>query len=115
MILPTFYQVTTMTQRMFTSAILKLDCEKEADRIGVALRETVFRRFKKKGVVVAMSGGIDSSVVGGLSARALGKDRVFGLLMPERDSAVETLPLSRGLAEHLSIEYAQEEIGRAHV
>lgn len=95
---------------MFNSAILKLDCEKEADRIGVVLREAVFRRFKKKGVVVAMSGGIDSSVVAGLSARALGKDRVFGLLMPERDSAAETLPLSRGLADHLGIEYAQEDI-----
>jgi NAD+ synthase len=57
-----------------------------------------------------MSGGIDSSVVAGLAARALGKDRVFGLLMPEHDSAAETLPLSRGLAEHLGIEYTLEEI-----
>jgi NAD+ synthase len=68
------------------------------------------RKFRKKGVVVGMSGGIDSSVVAGLSVRILGKDRVFGLLMPERDSASETLDLSRGLAEHLGIRYAHEDI-----
>jgi NAD+ synthase len=57
-----------------------------------------------------MSGGIDSSVVTALSVRALGKERVFGLLMPEQDSAGETLKLSRGLAEHLGVDYAHEDI-----
>jgi len=99
-----------MTQQRFSSDILKLDCEKEAERIGTALRETVLRRVRKKGVVVAVSGGVDSSVVAALSVRAFGKDRVFGLLMPERDSASETLALSRGLAEHLGIEYTHEDI-----
>jgi NAD+ synthase len=89
---------------------LNLDCEAEAARIGVLLRETVLRQFRKKGVVVGMSGGIDSSVVAGLSVKALGADRVFGLLMPERDSAEETLSLSRGLAQHLGIRFAHEDI-----
>src|SRR5512146_1559753 len=99
-----------MSQMKFSSDLLQIDCEKEASRIGVRLRETFLRDFKKKGAVVAMSGGIDSSVVAGLAVRALGKERVFGLLMPERDSAGETLPLSRGLAEHLGIQYAHEDI-----
>lgn len=94
----------------FSPDLLKLDYAQEADRIGAMLREAVFHRFKKKGLVVALSGGIDSSVVAGLAVRALGKDRVFGLLMPERDSSLETLPLSRGLAEHLGIQYAHEDL-----
>jgi NAD+ synthase len=48
--------------------------------------------------------------VAGLAVRALGRDRVFGLLMPERDSSTETLGISRGLAEHLGIPYAHEDI-----
>src|SRR5690242_3403792 len=99
-----------MTTLCFNSELLKLDLAKETDRIGAMLAETVLRQFRKKGVVVAMSGGIDSSVVAALSVRALGKQRVFGLLMPERDSAGDTLSLSRGLAEHLGINYLYENI-----
>src|SRR3974390_2052329 len=99
-----------MVQPIFSSDLLKLDGDQEVGRIAAMLTETVMRRFRKKGVVVAMSGGIDSSVVAALSVRALGKDKVFGLLMPERDSASETLPLSQGLAEHLGIDYAHEDI-----
>ena len=99
-----------MVQPIFSPDLLKIDCDQEVDRIATMLIETVMRRFRKKGVVVAMSGGIDSSVVAALSVRALGKDKVFGLLMPERDSAGDTLPLSKGLAEHLGIDYAHEDI-----
>lgn len=99
-----------MATATFKPELLKLDLETEAQRITALLTETVLRRFRKKGVVVALSGGIDSSVVAALSVRALGKERVFGLLMPERDSAADTLGLSRGLAEHLGIEYLHEDI-----
>ena len=99
-----------MHRPAFSRDLLKLDCTEVADAIGAALREHVLRRFRKKGVVVALSGGIDSSVVAGLSTRALGPERVLGLLMPERDSASETLPLSQQLASHLGIKALHEDI-----
>ena len=57
-----------------------------------------------------ISGGIDSSVVAALSARALGPDRVLGLLMPERDSSADALRLGRLVAEQLGIAHRVEEI-----
>ncbi len=94
----------------FSAKLLDLDLEHEADRICHFLRSTLQGDFKKKGLVVGLSGGIDSSVVAGLAVRALGRERVFGLLMPERDSSAETLPLSKGLAEHLGIAFTHEDI-----
>ena len=59
--------------------------------------------------MVGLSGGIDSSVVAALSARALGADRVLGLLMPERDSSADALRLGR-LVDKLGIEVLAEPI-----
>lgn len=98
-----------MSHQSFSPELLKLDCASEADRICVTLRETL-RDFKKKGLVIALSGGVDSSVVGALAVRALGGQRVLGLAMPERDSAAETLPLSEEIAHHLGIRLIHEDI-----
>jgi NAD+ synthase len=99
-----------MISQPFSTDALKLDYAGEAGRIAAAMREHVLRRFRKKGVVVALSGGIDSSTVAALSVRALGPERVVGLLMPERDSSPDTLPLSQQLARHLGIETIHENI-----
>jgi NAD+ synthase len=93
----------------FNASLLHLDCAAETAKIETVIRETL-RRFRKKGLVLGLSGGVDSSVVGALAVRALGKDRVFGLLMPERDSAAETLTLSRLIVRHLGIASAHEDI-----
>ena len=59
------------------------------------MRQVVVERLRKRGVVVGLSGGIDSSVCAALSVRAFGAEHVLGVLMPESDSADETLELSR--------------------
>ena len=94
----------------FTVDLLKLDCDKETKKITDTIRKVVLKQFKKRGVVVALSGGVDSSVVGALCVRALGKDRVLGLLMPEKDSAKETHELGRLITEHLGISTVYEDI-----
>ena len=94
----------------FSDNALELDYAQETEKIIRVLREVVMKRYKKKGVVVALSGGIDSSVVGALCVRAFGKERVLGLLMPEQDSAQETLELSRLISNHLEIPTVCEDI-----
>jgi NAD+ synthase len=64
----------------------------------------------RRGAVVALSGGIDSSVTAALCVRALGADRVFGLHMPERESSDDTLGFSRLVSDSLGIDSALEEI-----
>jgi NAD+ synthase len=97
-------------QQSISADSLNLDYQREADRIAQWLRCSLGDSLKRQGLVVAMSGGIDSSCVAALSVRAVGKDKVFGLLLPERDSSAETRRLSRTLAGHLGIEFAEEDI-----
>jgi len=84
-------------------SVLDIDLGTEADRIARRLRE-ILRDLSRRGLVVAMSGGIDSSVCAALAVRAVGKDKVFGLLLPEQDSSSASSQRGRQLAKHLGIE-----------
>ncbi len=90
--------------------VLRLDPASETERIVAAIRDIVFDRLKRKGAIVAVSGGIDSSVVAFLCARALGKERVFVLFLPETDSSSESLRLGRMVAEALDVRAVVEDI-----
>jgi NAD+ synthase len=94
----------------FSRDVLQMDTGAERRRAAEAIREVVRKKLRKRGAVVGLSGGIDSSVVVGLCVEALGKKNVFGLLMPERDSSDETRRLSRMLVDHLGIDSAEEDI-----
>ncbi len=89
--------------------VLKLDLGAEADRIAGRLRE-ILRDLSRRGMVVAMSGGIDSSVCAALAVRAVGKDKVYGLLLPEQDSSSGSGQRGRQLATHLGIECERVDI-----
>ena len=88
---------------IFSADTLKIDVEKETDRIVEKIRTIIPKELKRHGAIVAMSGGIDSSTVAGLCVKALGKDKVFGLLMPEKHSSDDTLDLSRSVADTFGI------------
>ncbi len=66
--------------------LLNIDCVKEAERIQRFIKEQVYTRFKHRGVVVGLSGGIDSALICALGVEALGKDKVLGLILPEKES-----------------------------
>jgi NAD+ synthase len=100
----------TNARLAFSRDALNINAAETAERIAASIREMVTKRLRKKGAVVALSGGIDSSVTAALSAGALGRERVFGLLLPEADSSPDSLRLGRELAEWLGIEYAVEDI-----
>ena len=83
----------------------------EATRLIVdALRDQVGETLKRRGLVVGMSGGVDSSLCAALAVRALGPKRVFGLFMPEHDSDPTSLALATSLARQLEIESVVEDI-----
>ena len=83
--------------------VLDIDLEAEADRIAARLRDITARELHRRGLVVAISGGIDSSVSAALAVRALGPDRVFTLILPERDSDDDSAERARLLATHLGV------------
>ena len=91
------------TQPLFDRSVLDLDYAAVADRICERLREITARQLHRRGLVVAISGGIDSSVSCALAVRALGPGRVFTLVLPERDSSDDSAVRARLLAEHLGV------------
>jgi NAD+ synthase len=95
---------------MFSRDVLKIDAPAIAHEIEQAIRDQVFGKLRRRGAVLGMSGGIDSSVVSTMCVRALGKDKVVGLFMPERDTSDDALRLGKILAEQLGIEAIVENI-----
>jgi NAD+ synthase len=100
----------TKQMRNLDVSVLDMDCEAEADRIASSLRDLLRHDLNRRGLVVALSGGIDSSVCAALSVRAVGAKRVYGLLLPERDSSAESLERGRLVAERLGIQFEIQDI-----
>lgn len=88
----------------FSAECLKIDAEQEVERISSRMRDAFRNQLKRRGLVIGLSGGIDSSVTAALAVKALGPERVYGLEMPERHSAEETVSLSRSVIDHLGIQ-----------
>jgi NAD+ synthase len=89
----------------FSRDVLRLDLEAKTATLSEALRDAVLKTLKRRGLRVAVSGGIDSACVLALAVRALGPRRVHALLLPERDSSSESARLGRALCEKFDVEY----------
>jgi NAD+ synthase len=98
------------THMKFSADTLRIDPRAETDRIGERLRHYLGHDLKRRGIVLGLSGGIDSSVTAALAVRALGKNKVFGILMPERHSESESRVLGQLVADSLGMSCIEENI-----
>jgi NAD+ synthase len=69
----------------FQKEILKLDCKSEIERIWSFIKQQTIA-LKRDGIVLGLGGGIDSALSAELSVKALGRESVLGLILPEKDS-----------------------------
>jgi len=92
---------------------IDIDPGAEVQRIVSEIREALKTKLKKRGAVVGISGGIDSSVVLALCVKALGADKVIGVMMPEKDSKSDSLLLATILAEKFGVKTYIEELSAA--
>ena len=98
-------------KRNFHKDILKIkDVEKTCNIIAHKQREIVFHELGRKGGIVGISGGIDSSVSLALTVKALGSENVLGIMLPEKDSSPESLTLARELADKFGVKTLVEDI-----
>lgn len=101
----------TDSNTMFSADTLTIDPERVTEQIVSTLRAQLRGNLRKRGLVLGLSGGIDSSVCVALAARAVGKDNVLALFMPENDSDPESLHLGRMVAETFGVKSEVEDIG----
>ena len=93
-----------MTESILSNA-LALDAEAEVARITSSIRELLRTKINRRGLVIGISGGVDSAVCAALCVKALGAKKVFGLLMPEQDSSASSTSLGELVAQQLGIDY----------
>lgn len=100
-----------MNHSFFNKNVLTLqDPAAECRQIANNIKHDVLQRLHRSGAVIGISGGIDSSVTAALTVKALGADRVLGILMPEQDSSPDSARLAHELAAQLGIKTLTEDI-----
>jgi len=104
----------TKDKKPFSKDILHIeDIASVSDEIIKKLKTDVTRNLSRMGAVVGISGGIDSSVVMALSAKAFGPKRVTGIMLPEQDSSGDSEMLARKLADKFGVSTLVEDITNA--
>jgi NAD+ synthase len=93
----------------FSKELIKLDnVEQTVSAITENLRNDIFQILKRKGAIVGISGGIDSSVTLALAVKAIGPEKVIGIIMPENDSSPDSKTLALKLANKFGVATIEE-------
>ena len=99
-----------MSKRTFTD---DFDIKKEMlrnsedlkEKLSAFIKQTVRDQFKKEGIIIGVSGGVDSAVIAALAVDALGPERVYGLILPEKESSPSSREMGIDLCKALRIRY----------
>ncbi len=103
-----------MTKRPFSKDILQLDnIDEVIDAICQKLRDDVYKRFRRYGGIIGISGGIDSSVTLALATKAFGPEKILAIMLPETDSSPESELLAKELADKFGVKSIVENISGA--
>ena len=74
------------------------------------IHEQVYDNFRKRGIVIGISGGIDSAVTAKLCCDAIGKENVLGIILPEKESNPQSQEFATKYCEKLGIKYEIEDV-----
>ena len=101
-------------KNIFSNDILHIeDIDSVVNNIILKLKNDVSFQLKRKGAIVGISGGIDSSVTLALAVKALGAENVLGIMMPEKDSSGDSKMLALKLADKFGVKTIDENITKA--
>jgi NAD+ synthase len=97
----------------FDRDTILINPKEEVDNIVEAIKYSVHNLFRKKGTVIGVSGGVDSSVVLALAARALGNDKVLAVMLPEKESTTDNIDFVGALLKRVNVECVTEDLTEA--
>jgi NAD+ synthase len=101
-------------ENIFSKDVLQIgDIDLVVNNIILKLKNDVSFQLKRKGAIVGISGGIDSSVTLALAVKALGAENVLGIMMPEKDSSGDSKMLALKLADKFGVQTIEENITSA--
>ncbi|HYG62110.1 MAG TPA: NAD+ synthase [Thermoanaerobaculia bacterium] len=98
-----------MIRREQVAARLELNAELASAVLTSFIRDAV-ETSRTDGVVIGLSGGVDSSLAAALAVRALGPERVHGFLLPYRTSSPESVADAHAVAGHLGVPHREIDI-----
>ena len=94
----------------FNLDVLKIDPVQELEKLSKFILEQVRGVYRRKGIIVGLSGGIDSACMAAIAVYTVGKEKVVGLVLPEKESNPVSAQFAIKHAQDLGIEYRQVDI-----
>jgi NAD+ synthase len=95
---------------VFNLDVLKIDPAQQLEKLSKFIVEQTRAVFRRKGVIVGLSGGVDSACIAAVAVHALGKEKVVGLILPETESNPVSSEYAQKHAQALGLEHRQIEI-----